>query len=262
MNKRYNFSTGESFEADAADLLAAYKQNALYIQNYQEVFENLDDASYVARGNGFCDSKYSEDFIEAQLAKYQQRQRELEGWMRAAVATKPVLRSMIRAMKKARTSDELVAQSAVIMKKLENHPAFRKAQRVMLYSSLPDEVATTSFLEKWRHKKQIILPTVVGDDIIPVALDDDTQFAVGDFDIMEPQSHPYAGGYDLIVVPGMAFDDAGNRLGRGKGYYDRFLCQHVDIEKIGICFGFQRVACVPTEPTDIRMDEVMSAVER
>ena len=144
------------------------------------------------------------------------------------------------------------------MAKLETHPDFVAAHVVMLYSSLPDEVQTQAFIQKWRSQKRIVLPTVVGDDIIPVELDEGTQFAEGDFHIMEPQNHPYTGSFDLIVVPGMAFDAAGHRLGRGRGYYDRFLCQHPQVKKIGLCFDFQKVPTVPTEPFDIVMDEVLS----
>ena len=144
------------------------------------------------------------------------------------------------------------------MAKLERHPDFIKAERVMLYSALPDEVQTQAFLEKWHLKKIIILPTVVGDDIVPVAFGKDTAFSVGDFNIMEPQNEPYTGDFDLIIVPGVAFDRKGNRIGRGRGYYDRFLSQHLEVKRIGICFDFQLVDEVPTEPFDILMDEVIS----
>lgn len=172
--------------------------------------------------------------------------------------SKNELRKYIRAQKKERTPEQLASQSEKIMQKLEQHPDFIKADIVMLYSSLPDEVQTQEFIQKWRHKKQIVLPTVVGDDIVPVELDEKTEFAEGDFHIMEPQNHPYNGSFDLIVVPGMAFDAAGHRLGRGRGYYDRFLCQFPNVKRIGICFDFQKVAVVPTEPTDMSMNEVIS----
>ena len=171
---------------------------------------------------------------------------------------KKELRAKIKSLKKEHTKEQLLEQSEKILAKLEQHPDFIKADKVMLYSALPDEVQTQAFLEKWHLKKHIILPTVVGDDIIPVEYGKDTDFAVGDFNILEPQNEPYTGNFDLIIVPGVAFDRKGNRLGRGRGYYDRFLSQHFDVKRIGICFDFQLVDEVPAEDFDIRMDEVFS----
>lgn len=171
---------------------------------------------------------------------------------------KKSLRQYIRTTKKQQSAEELQRQSEIVMQKLVAHPLFTAAQRVMLYASLPDEVQTLDFLEEWRHQKTIILPTVVGDDIIPVELADNVVFAEGDFHIPEPQNHPYTGDFDLIIVPGMAFDAAGHRLGRGKGYYDRFLAQHSQTHTIGLCFNFQLLPEVPAEPHDCRIDEVIS----
>jgi 5-formyltetrahydrofolate cyclo-ligase len=238
-------------------LLSQYKENLQYLQNYIDLLEDMDDPSYVARGNGFCDSKFSEDFLNGQMEKYRGVLRALEKEMRAQVTTKAELRSMMRLLKKSHTAAELREMSEKVMHKLENLPVFRKAQNVLLYASLPDEVRTLEFIEKWRSRKQIVLPTVRGDDIIPVALNPDTPFVIGDFNILEPDSTPYTGDFDLFVVPGMAFDLEGNRLGRGKGYYDRFLCQFNNVPTIGVCFDFQIVTCVPTEPTDVRLSKII-----
>ena len=170
---------------------------------------------------------------------------------------KKELRQYIRTQKRNYSPDKLQALSQDVLEQLENDELFVGAKRVMLYSSLPDEVQTHAFIEKWRHDKVIILPTVVGDDIIPVALADDTLFCEGDFHIMEPQSHPYDGDFDLIVVPGMAFDRNGNRLGRGKGFYDRFLSKHLEVPRIGICFDFQIVDAVPADSFDILVHKVL-----
>ena len=171
---------------------------------------------------------------------------------------KKELRQDIRAAKKLHTPEELLLQSEVILRKLAQHLRFLEAERVMLYASLPDEVQTLSFLETWRHRKTVILPTVVGDDIIPVELAENVEFAEGDFHIPEPQNHPYTGDFDLIVVPGMAFDKAGHRLGRGKGYYDRFLSQHPQVYTIGLCFDFQLLPEVPFESHDCLINEVIT----
>jgi len=81
MKKRYTFATGESFEADLKDLQQLLEKNRLYLDNYADVYSSLEDDDYVARGNGFCDRKYSDDFIEGQMEKYTQRVKEIEGWI-------------------------------------------------------------------------------------------------------------------------------------------------------------------------------------
>ena len=82
MKKRYTFSTGETIEADLDDLRRLLEENRQYLANYEEVFSSLDDDDYVARGNGFCDRKYSDDFIEGQIEKYEHRVKEIEGWIK------------------------------------------------------------------------------------------------------------------------------------------------------------------------------------
>ena len=77
---------------------------------------------------------------------------------------------------------------------------------------------------------------------------------------MEPTGRSFTdyASIDLAVIPGMAFDTSGNRLGRGKGYYDRFLSLLPPyIYKIGVCFGFQMFDSIPSDTTDIRMNEVI-----
>lgn len=86
MKKRYTFSTGETVLADLDDLRRLMAENQQYLENYEEVFSSLEDDDYVARGNGFCDRKYSDDFIEGQIEKYAKRVKEIEGWMEAVVS--------------------------------------------------------------------------------------------------------------------------------------------------------------------------------
>ena len=81
MKKRFTFSTGESVEADLDDLHLLLEKNLLYLDNYNDVFSSLEDDDYVARGNGFCDRKYSDDFIEGQLEKYTLRVKEIQKWI-------------------------------------------------------------------------------------------------------------------------------------------------------------------------------------
>ena len=171
---------------------------------------------------------------------------------------KQELRKHIKQLKKQYDKTWLDNTSMQIMHLLEQNKSFVLSHNVMLYYALPDEVQTAAFINKWRYQKRIILPTVVGDDIIPVELADNTAFAEGDFHILEPRNKPYNGNFDLIVVSGVAFDRQGNRLGRGRGYYDRFLSLHPQVKRIGICYPFQVMEQVPVEANDIRMDEIIS----
>ena len=81
--KQYRYSTGETIEADAEDLKRLLEENRQCLDNYLDLYSSLEDDEYVARGNGFCDRKFSEDFIEGQIAKYRARVKELEGWLTA-----------------------------------------------------------------------------------------------------------------------------------------------------------------------------------
>ena len=82
---------------------------------------------------------------------------------------------------------------------------------------------------------------------------------ISSYGILEPTGEPFTQyeNIDFALIPGMAFDADGNRLGRGKGYYDRFLPLMTRARKVGICFPFQFLPHIPTEPTDMPMDEVI-----
>lgn len=80
--KQYRYSTGETIEADTEDLKRLLEENRQYLDNYLDLYSSSEDDEYVARGNGFCDRKFSEDFLEGQIAKYRTRVKELEGWLK------------------------------------------------------------------------------------------------------------------------------------------------------------------------------------
>ena len=81
----FRFSDGETVEVEEDQLQELLKQNELYLQNYLELADEIDDPSYVARGNGFCETKYSEDFIESQIAKYRRRVQDISQWQETLV---------------------------------------------------------------------------------------------------------------------------------------------------------------------------------
>ncbi len=152
-----------------------------------------------------------------------------------------------------------LAESKQILVLLEKHPVFQKAKTILLYYSLNDEVNTHPFIDKWCKQKSIILPKVIGNELDLKKYDGPKNLEKGAYGIEEPVGESFSDyqAIDLAIIPGMAFDNRGNRLGRGKGYYDRLLPK-LSAYKIGICFPFQLVEEVPADQSDIPMDEVIT----
>jgi 5,10-methenyltetrahydrofolate synthetase len=175
--------------------------------------------------------------------------------------TKPLLRAQMREAKKQHQA-QLARLSEDIVRKLQGITASRDVQTVMAYWPLSDEVDIRPLVDQLAAQGvSVVLPKVTGDETMELrhyASREDLE--EGAFHIMEPVGEPFIAfdQIDFALVPGMAFDAAGHRLGRGKGYYDRFLSAHPDIYKIGVCFPFQRVAEVSSEAHDVVMDEVIS----
>ena len=146
------------------------------------------------------------------------------------------------------------------MSKVEDLDRFREAKVVLLYWSMEDEVQTHDFVEKWYKSKTILLPCVDGDDLRlrqytgAECMREGEQFGIG-----EPTGEEYTDleSVDAIIVPGVAFDKEGHRMGRGRGFYDRLLKSTPNAYKIGVCFDFQMVESVPVEPHDVMMDRVV-----
>lgn len=175
--------------------------------------------------------------------------------------TKEELRRLVRSQKRMYSALQLQAMSAEAVARLMALPQMAAAKTVMLYYSLPDEVSTHELAGRLVERgKVVVLPVVTGPTEMELrryrSADD---LSMGAFGIMEPTGEPFTSlaEIDLAVVPGMAFDTRGNRLGRGKGYYDRFLSQLPQATKVGLCFPFQKFPGVPTDENDVRMDLVI-----
>lgn len=176
---------------------------------------------------------------------------------------KATLRDLIRQEKRQFSKTQLEELSLPVLQRLYAHPMVRQARSILLYCSLEDEVCTHNLMDRLASEgKHVYLPRITS----PVDMElrrytgrQDLQ--EGAFHIMEPTGtllsiERYAE-IETAVIPGMAFDRAGHRLGRGKGYYDRLLAKMPHIYKIGVCFDFQKVDSIPTEATDITMDAMV-----
>lgn len=170
------------------------------------------------------------------------------------------IRRRIKLLKNEISIDRKNLISNQILQNIENQKEFRKAEIIMAYSALPDEVQTAGFIEKYYKGKTILLPCVRGDDLILKQYTGKENMQKGDFGILEPSGDEFTDylSIDLIIVPGVAFDSNCNRLGRGKAFYDGFLKKAEKAFKIGICFDFQIVDSIPIEPHDIKMDMVIT----
>lgn len=174
---------------------------------------------------------------------------------------KSELRKEIRQRKRQFTEAQLRELSLAVGERLMRHPRLLASKVIMMYCSLPDEVDTRDLLRRLLEmRKTVVLPAVVDDTRMTLRRYTGPQdLCEGAFHIMEPIGNEFDdyASIDLAVVPGMSFDAAGNRLGRGKGYYDRFF-QHIpQTYKIGICFDFQKVEHVPVGPLDVPVNQVL-----
>jgi len=157
------------------------------------------------------------------------------------------------------TDEFRVAAAARVFARLEEMAEFGSAERVLLYYALPDELPTQDFIRRWCGRKSFFLPRVCGDslEVLPY---DVSALRVGAFGIEEPvgnESVPVES-MDLAVIPAMAYDFAGRRVGRGKGYYDRLLTGVGGVVKIGVVFDFQLVDAVSADEHDVPVDVVIA----
>lgn len=167
----------------------------------------------------------------------------------------------MRQLKRQLSEQEKADAAARCFASIEECQEFASARRVLVYASLPDEISTAAFIERWADRKELLLPRVNGDnlDILPYRRE---ATAFGAFGIIEPTGNDCRRieDVDLVIVPGMAFDRQGNRLGRGRGYYDRLL-HSARCPLIAAAYDVQIVDCVPSEPHDVRIPVIVTDKE-
>lgn len=168
------------------------------------------------------------------------------------------IRRKVKAMRSMLLEAERISAADEVFEQLEKTAAFLLADKILMYHSLPDELSTHRFLDKWNGRKSFFLPRVNGVnlEILPY---DESRLELGAFHIEEPtgDNTVSADDIELVIVPGVAYDRRGNRLGRGKGFYDRLLAS-TRATKIGVGYEFQMVDEIPAEPHDVKMDMVIT----
>lgn len=174
------------------------------------------------------------------------------------IMEKNEIRRKVKALRVMLSDMEKKAAAEDVFARLEQTAAFLLADNILMYHSLPDELHTHDFLRKWSRLKHFYLPRVNGVnlEILPY---DESRLELGSFHIEEPTGNDVAdpSEIELVVVPAVAYDRRGNRLGRGKGFYDRLLST-TKATKVGVGYEFQLVDEVPVEPHDVGVDIVIT----
>ncbi len=182
---------------------------------------------------------------------------------------KKELRDTIKEKLLKLSGDEKDRASSEILHAILILKAFREAHSIMAYASLDSEVDTLPLMELiLKEKKELWLPWCSAKSrvIVPVKINNLTEElksgAYGIASPREPQEKTMPNSFkpDVVFVPGLAFDKKGGRLGRGLAYYDKFLSAlDPKVQKIGLAFECQIAGEVPREPSDIKVDQVISA---
>jgi 5-formyltetrahydrofolate cyclo-ligase len=182
--------------------------------------------------------------------------------------TKREIRKKILAIRDSVSEDERVRMSGDIFWNVTALPEFQKAQNILLFAGYGSEPDTLSFLTDYiKCGKRIYCPLVVGDVMEFYEVSDKSDFVPGYKGIPEPKADnkkKYSpSNSDFMLVPGTVFDREGNRIGYGKGFYDRYLSEVFRGETAAMTFSFQIVenGRIPSEKTDHKMRIIVTEKE-
>lgn len=156
-------------------------------------------------------------------------------------------------------SSEILEKSNEIISKLISLKEFRKAKRILCYVSFGSEVFTHELIQAYIDKKDIAVPVVKENELALSYIKDWKELSKGRYGILEPKAMKIANldEISLAIVPAVAFDEMGYRIGYGRGYFDKLLAK-MNAMKIGLGYEFQIVEKIPEEKHDVRMDRIIT----
>ena len=171
------------------------------------------------------------------------------------------LRRSIGEKKRALSAREIEARRRALAARRFETAAYLQARSLYAYLAFNQEVRTRPIiLRAWADGKRVAVPKVVGGEMRFIWITDFDELAEGAYGIPEPAGDgPVADDETaLVLMPGLAFDSEGRRVGYGGGYYDRYLMQHPHHPTVALCYGFQMVDHIESEAHDICVDAVLS----
>ena len=179
-------------------------------------------------------------------------------WVRAR-REQSALRAIVEQQRRIMSHEDVEKQSAEIISQIEQMSAFHEARTVLLYYPIHNEVDLRPLLTRYEGKKTFLFPVTHRHSMEVRPYDGEDMMKKGRLGVPEPQTATYRGKIDLILVPGVVFDSHCHRIGRGGGYYDKFLSKHSESKKIGVCYTFQlKKHDVPHTWRDRKMDRVVT----
>lgn len=167
------------------------------------------------------------------------------------------MRELLVQRRRVMSPQDCQMYSQQILDQLEKMTCFREAKTVLLYYPIQNEVDVLPLVKKYKHEKTLLFPVSHrhGMTVHPYA--GNQNMHRGKFGIPEPTTPAYEGEIDLVIVPAVAFDEKGRRLGRGGGYYDRFIKKLTHAVLVGVGYDFQLVDEVPAARHDQRVHRII-----
>lgn len=161
-------------------------------------------------------------------------------------------------LKKRRLLDNQINLSQDVIGKLNSLPEFQNAKTVSCYLSSDNEVYTHELIKKLiKSGKMVAAPKIIRNEMKMIEIGDFRELTMGVFDTLEPNGNEEIQEFDIILIPGIAFDKNRNRIGYGKGYYDDFLKKSKAL-KIALSYDFQVIDNINSNFYDIKMDFVVT----
>lgn len=169
------------------------------------------------------------------------------------------VRELLAQKRRLLSKEDIAEQSSKVVAAVEQMPSFQSAKTVLIYYPTHNEVDLLSLIKRYKKEKTFLFPVVHRKTMTACPYEGNAKMHRGKFNIPEPTTEPYVGDIDLILVPGVGFDKRGNRLGRGGGYYDKFITRlGRKTLLVGVGYDFQLVDEVPANRWDKRLDYVVT----
>jgi len=168
--------------------------------------------------------------------------------------------NMKSALRKSCLEKRRTLETKDLTEKILSLPEYKNASTVFIYISYRDEIPTQRLIEYALSEKRVLVPLCINSfgDMVAVEISSLDELHKGHFGISEPLSHiPYEGEIDFSLLPGVAFSKKGERIGYGKGYYDRFLKERKTF-KVGLCHDELLFDTLPCDENDVKADMIIT----